>query len=308
MIVFSTDDYDDLSMDVVHKLGADFGKIETKTFSDGESYHRIEDIDSIREQDVVLIGGLTSDKTIMDVYNLASTLAMQQIRSLHIVIPYMSYSTMERAVKAGEVVKAKNLARMFSSIPQASRGNFIYFIDLHSEGIPHYFEGQTHVVHLYAKNEVKEMINDIIADKDKEHFVLASTDAGRAKWVESLANDYGLQAAFVLKRRLRGNDTEVTAINADVAGKNVIIYDDMIRSGGSIVNAAEAYLKAGAINVYVCTTHGVFCDGGLEKLKNSKIIERVYFTNTHASCQYNRDFGFTNLVSVADLIVNGLKT
>lgn len=310
MKVFYTDEYKDLALDVAKFLGMEeVGSIESRLFSDGESYHRIVDVETLKEQDVCFIGGLTSDKSILDVYHIVSALAMQQIRSLHIVIPYMSYSTMERATKPGEIVKAKNMARMFSSIPQASRGNFFYFIDLHSEGIPHYFEGQSHVVHLYAKNEIKSMIDDIVGGdhwQERQKFVLASTDAGRAKWVESLANEYDMPAAFVLKRRDQ-NGTEVTAINADVDGKDVIIYDDMIRSGGSIINAANAYKQAGANKVYACTTHGIFCDSGLEKLKNSGVIERVYMTNTHARCQYNLDFGFTNLVSIAELIAKGLK-
>ena len=307
MIIYYTEEYSDLALDVANNLDYSLrGTVETKRFSDGESYHRIENVESLKGQDITLIGGLTSDKAILDVYNLASTLAMQQIRSLNIVIPYMGYSTMERAVKSGEVVKAKNLARMFSGLPQASRGNFIYFIDLHADGIPYYFEGPTHVVHLYAKREVGIMINDIIGDGKRKDFVLASTDAGRAKWVESLANDNKLQAAFVLKRR-DNEGTEVTAINTDVAGKNVIIYDDMIRSGGSIINAAKAYLQAGAKNIYACCTHGIFCDDGLKKIKDSGVVERVYMTNTHSNCQQNLDFGFTHLVSVADLIVEGLK-
>ena len=305
--VFYTKEYKDLALDVIEQMSYPLkGEIEAKIFPDGESYHRIINSEDIKGDDVILVGGLTSDKSILDVYNIASTLATQQIRSLHLVIPYMNYSTMERAVKEGEVVKAKNIARMFSSIPQASRGNFIYFIDLHSEGIPFYFEGATHVTHLYAKEEVRYMIDDIINLKDKKDFVLASTDAGRAKWVESLANDCGLNAAFVLKRR-DDDGTEVTAINADVKDKNVIIYDDMIRSGGSLINAANAYKAAGADKIYACTTHGIFCDSGLEKLKNSNVIERIYMTNTHVNCQQNLDFGFTSLVSVASLIAKGLK-
>ncbi len=307
MKIFYTEEYKDLAMDVINQMEFTIPSlIKTRTFPDGESYHRIEDVDHIKGQDVCLIGGLTSDKAILDVYNIASELAIKQIRSLHLVIPYLSYSTMERAVKPGEIVKAKNLARMFSGIPKASRGNFIYFIDLHSEGIPHYFEGETHVVHLYAKNEINEMIKDIIGSRQREDFVLASTDAGRAKWVESLANDYQLQAAFVLKRR-DSNGTEVTAINADVAGKDVIIYDDMIRSGSSLINAAKAYKSAGANKIYACCTHGIFCDNGLDKLRNSGVIERVYMTNTHSNCSQNLEFGFTNLVSVAGLIAKGLK-
>lgn len=306
MIIFNTDEYKPLALDVAHYLNAKRGSIESKIFSDGESYHRIVDVDNLKGQDVTFIGGLTSDKSILDVYNIASALAKLQIRSLHLVIPYMSYSTMERAVKSGEIVKAKNIARMFSGIPQASRGNFLYFIDLHSEGLPHYFEGATHVEHLYAKKEINEMVGDIIKGNKLDDYVIASTDAGRAKWVESLANDWGMQAAFVLKRR-DSEHTEITAINADVNYKNVIIYDDMIRSGGSLINAAHAYLDAGANRIFACATHGIFCDNGLSKLKNSGVIERVYVTNTHANCQENLDFGFTNMVSVAKLIANGIK-
>lgn len=309
MRVFYIDEYKDLAMDVADHLGqVELGEIESREFSDGESYHKIKDVNDIKGKDIVFIGGLTNDAAILDVYNIASALAQHQIRSLHLVVPYLSYSTMERAVKPGEIVKAKNLARMFSGIPQASRGNFIYFIDLHSEGIPHYFEGATHVVHLYAKNEIRDMVDDIagLDFQKRQNYVLASTDAGRAKWVESLANDFGLPAAFVLKRRDK-EGTEVTAINADVVGKDVIIYDDMIRSGGSLINAANAYKSAGANKIYACCTHGVFCDNGLDKLKNSGVIERIYMTNTHANCQENLDFGFTNLVSVAKLIAKGIK-
>ena len=67
---------------------------------------------------------------------------------------------------------------------------------------------------------------------------------GRAKWVESLANDLGKHAAFVFKRRLDGSRTEVTAVSAQVRDKDVIIYDDMIRTGGSLLHAARAYTES----------------------------------------------------------------
>ena len=147
--------------------------------------------------------------------------------------------------------------------------------DLHSEGIPYYFEHSLYPVHVYCK--------DIVIKAAREYagadFVMASTDAGRAKWVESLANDLGAGAAFILKRRLKGDHTEVSAINADVAGKTVVIYDDMIRSGGSIVNAAKIYKAAGATNIIVITTHGLFVNDGLQKLKNCGLISKLICTD-----------------------------
>ena len=134
---------------------------------------------------------------------------------------------------------------------------------------------------------------------------MASTDAGRAKWVESLANDMGVNAAFILKRRLKGDHTEVSAINADVAGKTVIIYDDMIRSGGSIINAAQTYKNAGAGDIYVITTHGLFVNDGINKLKNSGLIKKLICTDSHVNTQYIAD-DFTEIRSLAALISSNL--
>jgi len=78
------------------------------------------------------------------------------------------------------------------------------------------------------------------------NFVMTSTDAGRANWVESLANDLGVNAAFYPKVPFKRRPTEVSAINTDVAGKTLIIYDDRIRLSGSIINAAKTYKEAGA--------------------------------------------------------------
>ncbi|MCK5604670.1 ribose-phosphate pyrophosphokinase [Candidatus Pacearchaeota archaeon] len=302
MYVFSTPQYRELAEEVASKLDCPMGGIEVKDFADGEIYHRIGNPRHLKDQDVILIGGTTDDTEIMNMYHLASALVHCQIKKLHLVLPYFGYSTMERAVKEGEVVKAKNIARMFSGLPQATRGNFIYMIDLHTEGIPFYFEGQSHVVHLYAKEAVRTMLCEI---GKPEELVLASTDAGRAKWVESLANEFDMQAAFVLKRR-DDKGTEVTAINADVKGKTVVIYDDMIRSGGSIINAAKAYLEAGADKVYATCTHGIYCDDANAKLRLSGVIEGVFATNTHSEAFQSVD-GFFRLVSVGDLIAKGLK-
>ena len=128
MYVFNTPQYEALAKEVAEKLDCPRGSVEVKDFSDGEIYHRIGNPKHLKEQDVVLIGGTTSDTEIMNMYHLASGLVACDIKKLHLVIPYFGYSTMERAIKEGEVVKAKNIARMFSGLSQATGGNFIYMI------------------------------------------------------------------------------------------------------------------------------------------------------------------------------------
>src|SRR5262249_23702087 len=142
------------------------------------------------------------------------------------------------------------------------------------------FEGSVRPVHLYAKPVILHAIREI-AERAQNGFVLGSTDAGRAKWVESLANELGVSAGFVFKRRVSGEETEVRALSADVNGRDVVIYDDMIRTGSSLLNAAEAYRGAGAARVFVVATHGLFPGGALVRLESSGLIERIICTDTH---------------------------
>jgi ribose-phosphate pyrophosphokinase len=295
-ILFAISDYEYLAEKVLALGHCERGEIEVSHFTDGERYQRI--LSNVEGREVLLIGGTVNDSATLELYDLASSLVSYGADSLTLVIPYFGYSTMERAVKPGEIVTAKTRARLLSAIPKSNRGNKVMLFDLHSEGIQYYFEQDLYPVHVYCKDIVIEAATRYGGD----NFVMASTDAGRAKWVESLANDMGVNAAFILKRRLKGDHTEVSAINADVAGKTVIIYDDMIRSGGSIVNAALTYKNAGAGDIYVITTHGLFVNDGIGKLKACGAIKKLICTDTHVNCKDLEGDDFVEVRTVAGLI------
>jgi len=294
-LLLAIKDYEYLAAKLLACGDFEKGELEVDHFTDGERYQRI--ISQIENRNVVLIGGTVTDQATLELYDLASSLVSYGANSLTLVIPYFGYSTMERAVLPGEIVTAKTRARLLSSIPKSNRGNKVLLFDLHSEGIQYYFEHDLYPVHVYCKGIVIKAALEYGGD----NFVMASTDAGRAKWVESLANDLGVNAAFILKRRLKGDHTEVSAINADVDGKTVIIYDDMIRSGGSIINAAKTYKSAGACDIYVITTHGLFVNDGISKLKNSGLIKKLICTDSHVNTQYITD-EFVEVRSLAGLI------
>jgi ribose-phosphate pyrophosphokinase len=276
------------------------GAIERKVFPDGERYRRIE-TDCAR-RDVVLVGGTVDDVDMLEIYDLACGLVHLGVHTMTLVLPWFGYQTMERASKRGEIVAAKNRARLLSSVPAAGSGNRAVLIDLHSEGIPHYFQGNIRPVHLHARSVVLQAIRDF----GGEDFVLGATDAGRAKWVESLANDLLVDAAFVFKRRLSDTETEVTALAADVEGRAVVIYDDMIRTGGSLISAANSYKEAGASEVYAVCTHGVFSGEALDKIRDSGVFEGIACTNTRPHVQALADGDFLRVYSVADLIAQFL--
>jgi ribose-phosphate pyrophosphokinase len=252
------------------------GTLDIRDFPDGEHYHRIDS--TVANKEVIVLGGTIDDKETLELFDIAHGCIQQGAYAINIVIPFFGYSTMERAVKPGEIVKAKTRALLFSALPPTAKGNKVLMIDLHVDGITYYFESGIRPVHLYGKDLVKEAALELA---DGRPFVLASTDAGRAKWVESLANDLHVPAAFVFKRRISGEETHITAISADVQDKLVIIYDDMIRTGGSLLHAAKAYLDAGASEIAVITTHGIFAGNGFNKIKQSGIIKKVVSTDTH---------------------------
>ncbi len=228
-------------------------------------------------RDVVLVGGTISEEDTLELFDLACGLVENGARRLSLVVPYFGYSTMERAVKAQEIVTAKTRARLLSSIPVSPEGNRLFLLDLHSEGLPYYFEGGIRPTHLYAKAVVLEAARRL----GGADFVIACTDAGRAKWVESLANDLGVDASFVFKRREDDGQPQVTAVSAHVKHKHVIIYDDMIRTGGSLLGAARAYRDAGAAKISAITTHALLPGDSLEKLHGSGLFDRLVATDSH---------------------------
>ncbi len=286
MILFSLKEYDYLAKRIADYLKIPVGTIEERIFPDGEIYHRVEQ--NVLGQHVILVGGTHNDLCTLNLYDLGYGIVKAGARSLTLVIPYFGYSTMERSVKEGEIVKAKTRAKILSAIPEPPEGNKVLLLDLHSEGIPHYFGEHITATHLYAKPVIIQAIQEISEGKD---YILASTDAGRAKWVASIANDLGVEAAFVYKSRQSGSETKITGVNADVENKTVIIYDDMIRTGGSLLQAANAYLEHGAKEIFAVATHLILPNNSLEKLCNANTIKIICATNSHPkSTQLHSDF------------------
>lgn len=246
-------------------------------FPDGEAYHRLPEV---RGQHVVLIGGTVDDAHFLELLDTASAAVMYGAQKLTLVVPYFGYSTMERAIKDGEVVKAKTRARLVSAIPRSPLGNEIHMVDLHSEGLVHYFENGMFARHVYAKQVICNGIRTYAANAP---IILGSVDAGRAKWVQSLAQDLNAPAAFALKQRISATETKLVALSQSEfdPAAIVFIYDDMIRTGGSLLKAAKAYATAGAKRIVAIATHGVLPGSSLKRIQDDGSIERVLVTDSH---------------------------
>ena len=299
-IVFSTRSYGYLQRALCESAACEAGELEERSFPDGERYLRI--LTECIDRDVVVLGGTVTDADTLTLYDLACATVGQGARSMTLIVPFFGYQTMERRVRRGEVVVAKTRARLLSAIPPAGLGNRVVLVDLHSEGITHYFSGEVRPVHLHARRVILEEIRRLGGDD----YVLGATDAGRAKWVESLANDLGVEAAFIFKRRMHDGSTVVSALAADVGDRRVVIYDDLIRTGGSLIGAAEAYLEAGATSTVAVATHGVLPGGSLQRIRESGLLPEIVCTDSHPrAVELAGEPGF-RVVSIAGLLADFL--
>ncbi len=285
-------------------LGLDVSPIDRQDFPDGEHYLRfpLSERLGLLGRHVVIVAATESGTSIDEVYRLGSAAIKYGARTLVMVLPYFGYSTMERATRPGEVVSAKTVARMLSVIPPAPEGNYVLLMDLHASGIVHYFEGPLVALELYAEPKIVAAIEALgLSD-----LCLASTDMGRAKWVETFANHLDAPVALIHKKRLSGSQTKVSFVVGDVAGKNVVLFDDMIRTGGSLIQAAEAYLAGGAKSVHAAATHLVLPPGTIERLEASPIA-RIIGTDTHPNHALVAGRQRFQVVGVADVFAEVVR-
>jgi ribose-phosphate pyrophosphokinase len=275
------------------------GQVERETFPDGERGLRL--ASPVVDADAILVGGTASDGDTLELYDLACTLVECGLHGLTLVVPYFGYSTQERPTRDGESVTAKTRARLLSSIPLPSGGIRVLLVDLHTAGLPYYFEGGVRPVQVSARPLFAQAIREYAPGG----CVVASTDAGRAKYVEGLANDLRVDASFVFKRREDGG-TRVLAVSARVAGQHVMLYDDMVRTGGSLIAAAEAYREAGANRITALATHGVLAGEAVARLRESGLFSGLVVTDTHPRAR-QLGGGFVEVRSVVPLLAGALQ-
>jgi ribose-phosphate pyrophosphokinase len=303
--VFASERYEYLKAQMCSTSDFTPGGLHRASFADGERHLRFDD--DLHGKDVVLIGGTIDDAATLELYDMALGLIGLGIHKLSLVIPYFGYSTQERAVKRGEVVTAKARAVLLSAIPRARMWNEVLLVDLHTPGIAHYFEGHLHSVQLSALPIALGIVQQASAH---DSAVVACTDAGRAKWVQALANQAKLPAAFVYKSRQEDGRTAVTGVNADVKGKHVIIYDDMVRSGGSLIEAGQAYAKAGAAKITAIVTHAVLPGDSLRAVRDSGLFTALHCTDTHPRAVelVGQSGGFLKVHPIAGLLQDYLMS
>jgi len=284
-------------------LGIKPNKILRSRFGDGELYHRLDisDKSGLFGQTAIFVASTNTDKNFDELEKIGQALAEAGTARRIFVIPFFGYSTMERAVLPGEMVSAKINARRLSNIAGTDRGNVFLLLDLHVSGILHYFEGDCLRYELTAA----ELFSQAIGELKLNNFVFGTADLGRTKLVETFANQYKTDIVFVRKSR-EFMKTKVTNVIGEVKGKTIIIYDDMTRSGGTLIHAAKAYLDNGAKEVYAVLSHLALSNESIIKRLEKSPIKKIITTNSHPMSQ-NKLVKRSRKIIVKDVSVEFVK-
>jgi len=257
-----------------------------KLFGNSERYFRIniDDHDQLLGRNVIIVGSgsQNTDEDFNEICRVGSAAAAYGARQVFYLIPNFPYATMERAVRPGEIVTAKVIARMLSGLPQGVHANRFFLFDLHSPGIRHYFEGTACLRH---ELNGEEILSAAFERLGLQNFMFASVDLGRPRLIEFFANRYRTDMALISKKR-DFEKTKIEAVIGDVRGQIVVIGDDMARSSGTLIDGAEAYLKRGAVAVYALISHlGFNSTAAIQRIIDSPIV-KVIGTNSHPMSQH----------------------
>ncbi len=269
LILLSGTASEELTRDVCDYLDATPGPIEVKRFSDGETFVKINE--NVRGADVFVIQSTytPANDHIIELCLLIDALRRASAERVNAVVPYYGYARQDRKEQGRVALSAKLVANLISTAGACR----LLTIDLHSNQIQGFFD--IPVDHLLAAPILIRRVKEI----GLTNAVVVSPDVGNVKRARNYAEALDIPLAIVDKRRPKPNVSEVQNIIGEIEGKNVLIFDDMIDTAGTICNAATALKQRGAKKVIGCCTHPVLSGPALERLKESE-LERLIVTNT----------------------------
>jgi len=260
-----------LATSIAKSLQIEQVEVEITTFANGEK--RVWITDSVKGQNIILVQSFSNpaNDNIIEFLLLVDSLQRMGARNVNLVLPWMGYSLQDKVFREGEPIAARVVADLVSQtyIKRA------FLLDLHNSSTPGFFSLPTQ--HLSALElfvtECQKTFN--LADS-----IVASPDFGGIKRARVFAEQLGLELVNIDKHRnLQTGEASVLGLSGDVQGKTVLLFDDVINTGSTVVNVA-AYLKAqGAKSVHFLATHGIFADNGVDRIENSE-IDSVVVSNS----------------------------
>jgi len=256
-----------LATDICKLMGTKLGEAEVGTFSDGEIFVSL--YETVRGSDVFVVQSTCDpvNKNLMELLIMIDALKRASAGRITAVIPYYGYARQDRKAKARDPITAKLVANMLTK----AGADRVLTMDLHAAQIQGFFDipvdnlaGNPIFVDYYAKKFGSEC----------ENMMVVSPDVGSVARARAFAQKLHMSLAIVDKRRQKANCCEVMNVIGEVEGRDCILFDDMVDTGGSLCNAAQALIDVGhAKSVHACASHGVLSGPAIERVNNSCITE-----------------------------------
>ncbi|MCI9037429.1 MAG: ribose-phosphate pyrophosphokinase [Oscillospiraceae bacterium] len=270
MKVFSGNANVGLAKDICRLIGIQLGNAEIGHFADGEVFASI--YESVRGSDVFLVQSTSRpvNDNLMELLIMIDAMKRASSGRITAVIPYFGYARQDRKAKARDPISSKLVANMLT----AAGADRVLTMDLHAAQIQGFFD--IPVDNLYGNPVFVDYYAKKFGEKCEEMMVV-SPDVGSVSRARAFAQKLHMNMAIVDKRRQKANQCEVMNIIGDVAGKDCILFDDMVDTAGSLCNAAKAIVEVGgAKNVYACASHGVLSGPAIERINKSAITELAF--------------------------------
>jgi ribose-phosphate pyrophosphokinase len=281
-----------LAREIAKWLGLELTKASVRRFADNEIF--VEVLENVRGSDVYVIQSTSypTNDHLMELLIITDALRRASARRITAVIPYFGYARQDRKVGSRSPISAKLVANL---ITRAGTDR-VLTLDLHAGQIQGFFDIPTD--NLYAS---PVMVRDIKERFDLGNLMVVSPDVGGVVRARGLAKRINAPLAIIDKRRERAGESEVMNVIGDVAGSTCILIDDIVDSGGTLVNAADALIAKGAKDVYAYITHGVLSGGAAARIAGSKMKELV-ITDSIQPTEAVSNTANIRLLSIAGLI------
>ena len=267
-----------LAAEICKCIGTQLGNAEVKRFADGEASVSL--YETVRGSDVFLINSTCKpvNDSLMELLVMIDACKRASAGRITAVIPYYGYARQDRKAKSRDPISAKLVANMLT----AAGADRVLTMDLHADQIQGFFDipvdnlrGNPIFVDYYAKK----------FGENCENMVVVSPDVGSVARARIFAQKLHMGLAIVDKRRQKANHSEVMNVIGDVAGKDCILFDDMVDTAGSLCNAAKAIIEVGgARSVYACASHALLNGPAIERLNNSVITEFAFLNTNPVEC------------------------
>ena len=284
----------DLASELAQNLRVELCKVTLTRFADGEIFVRIDE--NVRGADVFIVQPTNPPaENIMELLLLIDAARRASAKRINCVMPYYGYSRQDRKDQPRVSIGAKLVANMI----QAAGADRLLGLDFHQHQLQGFFD--IPVDHLYAA----PVFGAYFRKKAFKNLAIVAPDVGSAKMARGFARRLNATIALIDKRRPAANVAEVLNVVGDVEGKDCIIPDDMIDTAGTVTEAARVLKSMGALDIYVCATHGLLSGPAVDRLMAAPIRE-VVITDSVAVPESKR-FPSLTVLSVGPLLAKAIR-